>query len=82
MKNSVYSPHYDKLRVWLKNQRVEKGLTLRDLSTLTGIHHSIFGKIEQGRRRIDLVEFVEYCQALDADPQEGIRIIVSSIKGK
>ena len=82
MKNSVYSPHYDKLRVWLKNQRVEKGLTLRDLSTLTGIHHSIFGKIEQGRRRIDLVEFVEYCQALDADPQEGIRIIVSSIRGK
>ena len=82
MKNSVYSPHYDKLRVWLKNQRVEKGLTLRDLSTLTGIHHSIFGKIEQGRRRIDLVEFVEYCQALDADPQEGIRIIVSSIKCK
>lgn len=82
MKNSVYSPHYDKLRVWLKNQRVEKGLTLRDLSTLTGIHHSIFGKIEQGRRRIDLVEFVEYCQALDADPQEGILIILSSMKGK
>ena len=82
MKNSVYSPHYDKLRVWLKNQRVEKGLTLRDLSTLTGIHHSIFGKIEQGRRRIDLVEFVEYCQALGADPQEGILIILSSMKGK
>ena len=82
MKNSVYSPHYDKLRVWLKNKRVEKGLTLRDLSTLTGIHHSIFGKIEQGRRRIDLVEFVEYCQALEADPKEGICIIVSSIEGK
>ncbi len=79
MKISVYSPHYDKLRVWLKNKRIEKGLTLRDLSTRTGVHHSIYGKIEQGRRRVDLIEFVEYCKALEADPLEGIQLILSSI---
>lgn len=80
MKTSVYSPHYDKLRLWLKAARVEQGLTLRDLSQITGMHHSIFGKIEQGRRRMDIIEYVGYCRALGVDPEKGIKIILQSLE--
>lgn len=77
MKPSAYSPNYDKLRAWLKSQREEKGLTLREVSERYGRHHSIIGKLEQDRRRIDIIEFVEYCRVLDVDPHEGLEILIS-----
>lgn len=79
MKASVYSIHYEKLRVWLKTAREEQNLTLRDISAITGQHHSIYGKIEQGRRRIDIIEFVEYCNVLNIDPKDGLALILSSM---
>jgi ribosome-binding protein aMBF1 (putative translation factor) len=79
MKTSLYSTHYDQLRKWLKVARESKGLTLRDVSQLTGQHHSIIGKIEQSRRKIDIIEFVEYCKILDVDPIEGVLLVKSSL---
>lgn len=79
MKTSLYSTHYDQLRKWLKLARESKGLTLRDVSLLTGQHHSIIGKIEQSRRKIDIIEFIEYCKILDVDPIEGVSVVMNSI---
>ena len=79
MKTSVYSPHYDKLRLWLKAHREEQSLSLRDVSEKWGKHHSILGKIEQARRKIELVEFIELCQVLEVDPLEGLSVIVKSM---
>ncbi len=79
MKTSVYSPHYDKLRLWLKAHREEQSLSLRDVSEKWGKHHSILGKIEQARRKIELVEFIELCQILEVDPLEGLSVIVKSM---
>jgi len=82
MKPSAYSPNYDKLRAWLKSRREEKGLSLRAASEQWGRHHSIVGKLEQNRRRIDIIEFVEYCRALDIDPHEGLEVLISTPKSK
>lgn len=82
MKTSVYSTHYDKLRLWLKAHREQKSLSLREVSEVWGKHHSILGKIEQARRKIDLIEFVELCQIIDADPQEGLALLLASINEK
>ena len=79
MKTSVYSPHYDKLRLWLKAHREEQSLSLRDVSEKWGKHHSILGKIEQARRKIELVEFIELCQILEVDPLEGLSVIMKSM---
>ncbi|MGB3727125.1 MAG: helix-turn-helix transcriptional regulator [Glaciecola sp.] len=79
MKTSVYSPHYEKLRVWLKSARQARNLSLRDVSEMTGVHHSVYGKMEQARRRIDIIEFVEYCKALEVDPLEGVNVIINSM---
>lgn len=80
MRSSTYSKEYAALREWLKRKREEQGLSLRDVGELVGRHHSVIGKMEQDRRKIDVVEFVEYCQALGADPKEGIGIISKELK--
>ncbi len=80
MKSSSYSPHYEKLRAWLKQKREEKGLSLRSASQIIGRHHSIVGKMEQNRRKIEVLEFLQYCDVLGADPHEGLEIMIESLK--
>ncbi len=82
MKTSLYSPHYDKLRVWLKSQREKQSLSLREVSERWGRHHSVLGKIEQARRKIEIVEFIELCEVLDIDPHDGLSVLYESIKKK
>jgi len=80
MKASPYSPHYDSLRVWLKECRLKKDLSLREVADIVGRHHSVIGKIEQDRRKIELMEFVQYCNTLNVDPHEGLEILIQSLK--
>jgi len=80
MKTSSYSPHYEKLRFWLKQKRSDASLTMRDLAPMIGAHWTSVGKLEQDRKKIELVEFVTYCQAIGADPHEGIEVIIQSMK--
>lgn len=82
MKPSLYSTHYDRLRTWMKQKREESGLSLRAVAELMDRHHSVVGKIEQDRRKIEVVEFIEYCQAIGADPHEGLDVLLSSLKGR
>jgi len=47
---------------------------------MIGAHWTSVGKLEQDRKKIELVEFVTYCQAIGADPHEGIEVIIQSMK--
>ena len=77
MSDSVSSEENKALTAWLKNKRKEKGHTMRTLSQLIGTPHSFVGKVENQERRLDIVEYVRYCNALDVDPIEGLRLIAS-----
>jgi len=68
--------------LWLKAQREGQSLTLREVSERWGRHHSILGKIEQARRKIELVEFIELCEIINADPHEGISLLIESMNHK
>ena len=80
MKSSPYSSHYEKLRTWLKQSREESGLSLRSVADAMGRHHSVLGKMEQDRRKIEVLEFVRYCQVVGADPHEGLDILIKSLE--
>lgn len=82
MKPSPYSPHYDKLRAWMKQQREESGLSLREAAKIMGRHHSVLGKMEQDRRKIEILEFVSYCQVIGADPHEAIDLLLKSLESQ
>jgi len=76
MKKAIYSSNGNILCSWLKEQRVKSGLTMRDLGELLNLHHSIVGRIELGERRLDVVEWIQYCEALNADPFECLEVLV------
>lgn len=79
MRYSRNSIHYERLRAWLVQHRHANGLSIRALAEKLGIHHSIVGKIEDGSRKLDLLEFIEYCDALNVDPHYGIDEILNSL---
>lgn len=51
-------------------------MSLRAVGEIVGRHHSVVGKLEQDRRKIEMLEFVAYCKAVGADPHEGLDLII------
>ncbi|HHG5368148.1 TPA: helix-turn-helix domain-containing protein [Pseudomonas aeruginosa] len=60
---------------WLRDTRMDQGLTMRDLGERLGVTHSYVQKVETGERRLDVVEYVWYCAALGAAPHEGLDLV-------
>lgn len=48
--------------------RLEQDLTQQEVATRLGKPQSFVSKYESGERRLDVVEFVEVCRALDIQP--------------
>jgi transcriptional regulator with XRE-family HTH domain len=67
---SIYEPEQVQLREWLINQRKKAGLTQRQLAERLQVVHSLVGKVEKGERRLDVIEFIMYCEALEVNPCE------------
>jgi transcriptional regulator with XRE-family HTH domain len=76
MKKAIYSSNGNILCNWLKEQRINSDLTMKELGLLLNVHHSIVGKIELGERRLDVIEWIQYCEALNADPFECLETLV------
>ena len=72
---SLYGPQHTLLREWLVTKRKAANLTQRQLADKLDVVHSLVGKVESGERRLDVVEFHLYCQAMDADPAEFFEIV-------
>lgn len=71
MKNlrlSVHAPENIWLRQLLIHKRQELGLSQRDLAERLGVVYSFVGKVETGDRRLDFLECIAYCKALEIDP--------------
>jgi transcriptional regulator with XRE-family HTH domain len=62
---------------WLKDARKAQGLTMRELAQKLEVPHSFIGKVEQCERRIDVIEYIKYCQALNINPNDGIQLLTS-----
>lgn len=65
---SVHSNEHIWLRNVFLNRRLELGLSQRALGEKMGVLHSFIGKVETGDRRLDIFEFIAYCQGLELDP--------------
>lgn len=67
-RKTIHEKEHVALRELLKNQREELGLTQRDLGERLKVHHTLVGKVETGDRRLDVIEFIDYCKALEVAP--------------
>lgn len=77
MSKTLHAPEYRKLIEWLKSVRAERGLTMRELAAKLDVPHSYVGKVEQYERKLDILEYVHYCIALELKANEGISILLN-----
>lgn len=75
MIKSTNNQSYQKLIAWLKKSRLEKGLTVRQLGELLDEPFQFVSKIENGQRNLSVHEYVQYCEALGVNHQDGIRYL-------
>lgn len=70
MQKSTFTPLYEAFRRKLIAMRQAENLTQRQLAKRLKREHSMIAKIEQGERRLDVVEFYWVCVALKHDPEK------------
>jgi transcriptional regulator with XRE-family HTH domain len=64
----------------LKKIRQQKGVKQLQLADTLGKPQSYVSKYESGERRLDVVEFIQICLALDESPSKVILLIENGIK--
>ena len=70
MQKSTFTPLYAVFRKRLVAMRKAAGLTQRELAKRLNREHSFVARIEQGERRVDVVEFYWLCRACGAPPDK------------
>jgi transcriptional regulator with XRE-family HTH domain len=63
------NPRYDTFQKALVDARQKTGLTQQEIAFRLGKPQSFVSKYESGERRLDVIEFLEICQALNIKPQ-------------
>ncbi len=77
MQKSTHTRQYRVFLDWLIEARKDSGLTQQQVADKLGRPQSFVAKYENGERRLDVVEFLEIANLLDADPP-GIIDAISS----
>ena len=63
----------------LAARRKEAGLTQAALASQLGRHQSFVATIERGGRRVDVVEFLEFADAIGFDPCQELTLVRKSV---
>ena len=67
---TIHNTRYQSLLTLLLEARAKAGLTQKELATKLGRPQSFVSKTENAERRLDVIEFMDVCRGLDADPHE------------
>ena len=70
MSKSAFSETHAVLVRTLIDARRDKGVLQADLARRLGKDQSFISRIEGGQRRVDMVEFLEYAEALGIEPRQ------------
>ena len=61
---SIYSDDYISIILALRQIRISKKITQTDLAVRLGVHQSFISKIANRERRLDVVEFLSWIDAV------------------
>jgi transcriptional regulator with XRE-family HTH domain len=75
MIKSINTQIYQELLDLLKAARLNQGFTVRQLALIIDEPFQFISKIETGQRKLGIHEYVQYCEALNLDPSEGLAIL-------
>ncbi|WEN13768.1 helix-turn-helix transcriptional regulator [Rhodanobacter sp. AS-Z3] len=68
MAQSTHHPDYQAILTILRNLRERAAVTQIELAERVSNTQTFISKVERGERRLDIVEFVEICEALSLNP--------------
>jgi transcriptional regulator with XRE-family HTH domain len=75
MPRTLYTPRHRALREIIKAKRKEAKLTQAELAKRVGLYQSFVADFERGERRLDVVQFLDFAEALELEPGAVIRKI-------
>jgi transcriptional regulator with XRE-family HTH domain len=73
MSRTLGSPRHGALIQFLCYKRKKAGLSQAQLAAKLGRYQSFVATVESGQRRIGVVEFLDFADAIDFDAREGIK---------
>lgn len=75
MKKTINNPRYESLIRWLVDARKKQGLTVRQFAERIDESHQFVNKVETFQRKLNVYEYVQYCQALNLQPEDGLELL-------
>lgn len=75
------SGHMGTFGNWVKLKRKERGITLKELDTLTGVSYGAISDWERGRRTPHRDTAAQIATALGADPREALEALIADTPG-
>lgn len=79
---SIHSDEYVWLRKLFIQKRNELGLSQRALADRLGVIYSFVAKVETGDRKLDIFEFLKYCEALELDANTMIQQLITLLQDR
>jgi transcriptional regulator with XRE-family HTH domain len=79
MRKTLRTEGHAKLIALLKEQRLRVGLTQQQVADRLRVPQSFVAKYEGGERRLDVLEFIEATEALEAEPTELFAAVVGLV---
>lgn len=74
--SSIYSDEYQIVIKTLRSTRIELGITQTQLAESLGKPQSFVAKVENGERRLDMIEFTKIARLLSLDPAEILNAVI------
>jgi transcriptional regulator with XRE-family HTH domain len=80
MPRTIFSEPYVALTKALIAARGKAGLLQEEVATRLKKPQSFVSKVERGERRLDVIEFIVFSKAIEADPVEIVRTISKQVR--
>jgi len=80
MTRSTNHPGYVAFLKLLRAERTGRGVSQVDVAEFIGNRQTFVSKIENGDRRLDVVELLEYLDAIGADPADFVARLVTRLR--
>ena len=80
MAKSIHRDEYRRIIEELRARREALGLTQTALAHRLDRSQQWVSLLEGGSRRLDIVEYVELCGALETDPLEGLQTLILRLR--
>ncbi|WP_058085836.1 helix-turn-helix domain-containing protein [Aquabacterium parvum] len=81
MQKSLYNRHYQVMLAMLRDARAAANLTQVELAARLDVSQSDVSKIEQGTRRLDVIELRQWLQAIGIQLPQFISAFESKLDG-